>query len=239
MKNKILLVAILSLIIAAGFWAFTSQNKQNEVFEKIYGAPEYSKLDMKKPLNEQVRRIKMAGRVFDVPLKYIDGRLEEGLEQDGLVMEYYLPDFRALVEVPNKEDRKNLLYEGYKAGLLMQPADSKPELSASIESRRNGLTKLEKKEGFDSMEREDWYQGLKEKPVKHYEVYFNKDESGKVIDWLECSPEGRDRIPGCSHRFTDKDIIYKIRYNKKRYVKNWKEQRQKIIDLIDSFEVKE
>jgi len=82
-----------------------NQVTSRTMFEIMSGKkPEYTKVDTSKALSKQTRDIKIGDHYFRIPLAYIDAALEPGLEQDGVLLVFFWPDFTPRAGFKSKAD---------------------------------------------------------------------------------------------------------------------------------------
>lgn len=180
--------------------------------------------------------VKIADRQFNIPHVYIDGGQNLDVINDSVVLVYTLPNFKP---EPHEVDvRKEAIISGALRGMLLENAFERPPIGLMVSNRMQGVDVFSKEPG-------DFY-GLEKytapKPQGAYahkpdDMFIERDVSGNVVSFLNCSPLGKDRVPGCRHTFTDKGVLYRIRWNLSD-LKSWREQKTSAIKFIDNFEVK-
>jgi len=210
-----------------------------EALEEYLGTPAYKTVDRSKPLHEQTSVFEMAGRAFEMPTVYISSNIAEQRELDGLNLVYVLPDYRSRADFANREQYEQARNERRFGHMLLQPSSKRPSFDVSIANLHHGLEKIESAGTFDGLEVEKWYQERRGQLIFYNEVYIERDDQGKVVSWIDCATLERPsaRFPSCSHRFRDKDLLYKINYNKDRYLNDWRTMRASAIAFIESFEI--
>jgi hypothetical protein len=95
-RSVILFTSVLVVVLATLFVLY--KNSQPKTWADVLGRPEYSKVNMNKPLREQTRTVRIAGRTFRIPLMYISGPLDNGIDQNGVNLKYVLPDYSSILE---------------------------------------------------------------------------------------------------------------------------------------------
>lgn len=189
-------------------------------------------------------KVEIAGRVFKVPKGYFDGAAPSGRDTESVVLEYSLPGFEVLPSHPlHRKERQELIDEGRMKGMLLENASKRPSFDIVVPNLMHG---------HEFKEDENIVYGLEKyvhqaptpvssdpayAPYVQDDVFIERNPEGSIKSYLMCSPPGKDKIPGCSHRFVDKGLLYKIRWRVAE-LPNWREQREAAIKFIDSFEIK-
>ncbi len=241
MKNVTRLIIMVIALSAVSLGAYIYTNHQNvEPIHPLFIKPEYTEVDMDKPLKEQTRLIQIGKRTFDLPLMYVQSSLDKGkLQKDGILLDVILPDFKSKLELGSLEEYDELRKAGHISGILIEDAATRPPIETMIANRRMGIAKEESDSTFSGLNAYHWYHRRKDKLVFYYEIYLEKDEQGKIVSFVECSTKDSGATyPGCNHKFTDKGLLYDIHYNKSNYLTDWQECRNQAIKFFDKFEVK-
>lgn len=241
MKKLALGIVIGVAVIFVGLFAHKAVTvSERPTWSDYFGTPEYTKVDTKKPLEEQTRRLQIAGRTFDIPMVYIGSQPDKGLVQkDGVILEYVLPDFKSKLEFPNRDAYKRAFKAGRFGQMLIEPEARRPSFDVMVKNLRRNLIKEEYIGVHDRLEYYRWYRGTVENPIHYYDMYLEQDDGGRIMSYIECSTMARGahmRRTGCSHKFRDKHLLYYVSYNKDNYFPEWHEQRGKAIEFVDSFE---
>lgn len=243
-KGALLAAVVVALLLAAAgaFLANTDQEKPPtwpEALEEYLGTPAYKTVDRDKPLDEQTSVFEMAGRTFEMPTVYIQSNIAGKRELTGLNLLYVLPDYTSRADFANRQEYEQARDERRFGHMLIRPSSRRPSFDAMIASRHRGLEKIESAGLFDGLQVEKWHQEIRGQLIFYYEVYVERDDQGKVVSFIECSTREQPaaRFPACSHRFRDKGLLYKISYNKDRYLNEWRTMRASAIRFIDSFEI--
>ena len=232
------------IIIAAGlFAAFVGAAKRivgpPVTWSQVLGPPASQSVDESKPLGSQVARVELGGRVFEIPLMYIDSRKEPGgVYRESILLEVIWPDMRSIYELKDKQEYERIWkHERRRGWILIHPAAEKPSLDEQIENNylTHAKTELVGSEGGLEMFR--WYHGSTEKFILSDEVYLRKAPDGQVVDYIRCDAPSRGSFPQCSHQFVDGGLMYQISYNKAALFLQWQEQRHRAIDFLHRFEV--
>lgn len=235
----VLLIAICALFVGAGYFAKPWQPKPRTWAEISRTPPEHMKVDESKPLRAQTRTFDLAGRIFEIPLMYIDGRPKPGLHQDSMLLEVIWPEMRSVHELADRAEYERVWKVEHRRGwILLHPAANKPSLDEQTANRRLGLTKEEYAGQEKGLEKFLWYHGTPEAPELWAELYFEKDSAGNIVTRIECSRSRSAKFPGCDHKFVDGGLLYDISYNKAALFSEWREQRQRAIDFMNSLEQK-
>lgn len=87
------------------------------------------------------------------------------------------------------------------------------------------------------MEKYLWFRGTATQPELQHEVFLERDRDGMVTTYLDCHPAERGPVPQCQHKFVNGELIYSGTYNKAVFLSQWKAQRERMIDLMRSFEM--
>ena len=231
-----ILIILLILSGLAGFVWDVHRNPEGVIHPRLI-PPDYHWLDKSDGIYSKTGVLAIAGREFRIPVAYVDGRFKDGRKEDSIVLLYMLPEFKSYLEF-SKEDRRKMLWDGYKAGMLLEAASVRPPLKQQVENGRSYPFKIEIDDDLiHGLVREKRYGGDEQAPVLRDELFLKYDADGNVTDYIRCSLEERVKIPSCRHKFIDKKLVYRIRYNKKRYLSHWREQRALAIAFIDSFEI--
>lgn len=189
--------------------------------------------------NVEAYKVVIAGRILKIPQGYFDGGKPFGRDTESVVLEYSFPDFQVLPEHPQERSaRKKLILEGRMKGMLLEASDARPSFDAMIEGQeRAGNLGIREGDAF-GLEKYTAPPRGKSKYKPDDTFIESEAKGGEVISILRCSPPGKDKVPGCSHKFRDKGILYRIRWPI-RELSNWREQRDAAIVFIDSMEVKQ
>lgn len=213
---------------------FVSPQSPIDRWRKILGDPEYTKVDLRKPLRSQTRTIILGDRTFEIPLMYINGSLPKGEKQVGVNLVYVLPDFRSKLEFRTRQEYEEVLKSGEITLLLVQVAEKHPPIPRMIKNRME-FGRLKQRSG-----KEYGLEKYTDQPLSNGhqpdDVYLEiRDE--KIISFIDCSVDSSVPFPGCSHYFEDKGILYKLHYNKKKHFSKWQEQRLGAVKFFNSFEI--
>lgn len=259
MKIRVSMRAIFSGIVAAiiicavGFIAW-GEPKFGEIshdtplsWSEIQKTPqEHTKLNLKKPLREQIRRIELAGRTFDIPIMFVDGWLKPGVAQDSLLLEVIWPEMRSTYELKDRAEYEKIWREERRRGsILIEPASIRPKLDVQVGNMERTMTKvvsLGKTEGF---EKYLWYRGPPNNPKLQHEVYLIRNKDGSITDYIDCKRPLDPTVqkiqisyfPTCSHRFVNGGLLYKITYNEKRFFPEWSKQKNRALQFIKNIEI--
>lgn len=238
-RYTLFLVLIFALLVYVGL-SFLTEDKQERTSDlaRFLGPPEMSKVDPDKPLREQTRVFELGGRWFEIPIMYIDGRPKPGEHQESMLLEVVWPEMRSIWELETREEYDRVRTKERKIGwILLLPAERRPSLHKQIQNRKRHLTKIEVAGQYDGLQVFRYYHGPENDPELWSEMYIEMDGQGNVVSYNECRLGKGVRFPGCSHRFIDDGLIYKISYNRKRFLDEWREQKQRATKFINSMEI--
>lgn len=245
--KHVAIATVLLLLVAAS--AVSKQTIPQSVLESkarelqegltaLAGPPEDTKLDPKKPLRAQTRFVELAGRRFEIPLMYFDTALAPGEHQDSMLLEVYWPDMKSKYDFKDRAEQKRAKMQEHRVGwILLEPAAGRTSLEHQNRTGEESLTKLEAAGMFDGLYKKLWFRGTKDKPELWAEVYLEKDPSGRIVSFIRCSRGASSRFPRCQHRFVHDDLIYSVSYNEKTFLFSWREQRDRAIEFLRSFEI--
>lgn len=230
---------VFSAIVGTLQRSLTRELDPRAAWEEFFGTPEYKSVDMRKPLDEQNRTVEIAGRTLDIQKVYIGNALDKGVVQDGIVLEYVLPEYTSKFHLRTKSAYKEAFNAQRFGHMLIEPEAPRPSFDTMIENRRRHIPKEEHAGAHDGLEHYKWFAKRPEGLIYYYDIYLEKDAGGKIVSFIECAgPEKPGlRFPHCTHKFRDKALLYTLTYNKKNYFAEWREQRRKAIEFIDAFEV--
>ena len=198
--------------------------------------PEHMKVDESKPLREQARVIEFAGRMFEIPIMYLDTPLDKGVKQDGLLLEVIWPDMRSIYELKDRAEYERIWrVEKRRGWILLEPAAVRPTLDVQVGNMKDSLIKFESAGNFEGLEKYLWYRGTVTSPALRYEVYLEKGRDGYIVTYINCSRAPSAKFPTCGHKFIHKGIIYDLSYNEAVFLSDWREQQRRAIDFMESF----
>lgn len=188
-------------------------------------------------------RVEIAGRILKVPKGYFDGAAPTGKDTESVVLEYSLPGFEVLPEHPQyKAERMELIKAGRLKGMLLEAEHKRPSFDIAVRNLMQGRDFKKEKIAY---ELEKYIQNFLEvklpeqkyAPYTEDDFFIERNKDGSVKSYLRCSPPGKDKNPGCRHKFIDKGLLYSIRWRVEE-LPNWRQQRDAAIEFIDSLEVK-
>ncbi len=238
MKTKfILALAVAAACLLAGGRYVLSEDAPLHLWPGMV-PPESHKVDESKPLRAQTRTFELAGRTFVIPIMYIDGHPKPGVHQDDMLLKVIWPDMRAIYELNNRQEYLQVHRKERRIGwILLEPAAIRPSFDVQIASRRQYLAKEEPAGRFDGLEKYLWYNGSPKSPELRSEMYLESDESGHITGTIECHVGPAVVVPGCSHRFIDRDLLYQINYRMGPFFPQWREQKSRAIEFINRMEL--
>lgn len=232
---------IFVMCFAVFVWSFYVEDRTPKTWPKALreklGAPEYETVDKTKPLDEQVAIVEIGGRTFAIPKVYIQTNLRGRRKVTGLNLVYVMPDFTSNADFKNKEEYREAFNNRRMAHMLIKDLPTVTPIMEIVKNKeKHGhLTRFE---GIEyGLEKHIDFNDPRHLNIKFDDVYLEKDESGQVVSFIECSPHGEVRFPGCSPDFDDKGLRYSIYFNKAKYFSTWRDHRRKAIAFIDSFEI--
>jgi hypothetical protein len=199
---------------------------------------EYRKLNFKKPWQEQKQHVIIGGRHFDIPIAYIQSPIGDQIVQDdGINLLYRLPNYfpSTIFKLTHTEEQYVASWSDGLGAHMLLTAES------HVPVRKPSELFLTKKRNDDLGSYVGMIYGLekytkKNTGITYPDILIEKDIKGKIIGLLECSKENDVPSPGCSYYFEDKNLRYDIYFNRERFLKNWKTQKQTAIKFIDQFE---
>ncbi len=198
-----------------------------------------SKVDPKKPLDEQTRIFEIAGRRFEIPLMYIDGWPEPGEQQESILLEVIWPEMTSIWELENRAEYDRVTKKERRIGwILLSDPSRKKSVSDQVSGLRRRLIKEESLGVHDGLERHYWYHKRPDGPKLWYDAHLERDAEGNIISFIDCSPIEKSKTPTCRHYFDSNGIKFKISYNRKTFFSDWRDQRERAINLVNSFEIK-
>lgn len=84
------------------------------------------------------------------------------------------------------------------------------------------------------------FYGKRENPIPSQYVYLARNEQGNVSDIISCSFKSKEHYrPVCNHKFNNNGLNYSLSYNQENFLSQWKEQRARAIEFIESFYVQQ
>jgi hypothetical protein len=182
-------------------------------------------------------KVIIAGRTFKIPKGYFDGAKPTGKLTESVVLEYSLPGFRVLPKHPQKKKaRKELIMAGKMNGMSLETSSARPSFDVMIKNHRSGKDRIGISQGevfgLEKFSVLDWKGRMLVQPD---DTFIERAGDGTVKSFLRCSPPGKDKVPGCRHKFRDKGLLYAIRWSI-RELPNWRKQQNAAIHFIDSME---
>lgn len=209
--------------------------------ERQYKPPPQGRIhvDESKPLRDQTLTVALDGQTFEIPKMYFDISPDDpGVDQRGILLEVFWPEMRSIYELNSRAEYERLWREEHRIGwIFIEPLAFRPALDVQIANRRRHLAKEEFLGLIDGRERYAWYRGSPNGPELSDQMYFEKDEKGKIISYEACSRQGKPGFLTCQDKFIEGGLIYEIIYNEDRFLKEWRQQRQRSIDFLRSFQV--
>lgn len=240
--KKLSKILWMTLIIMVGSLPFIGwyiyQNPDGVIHPKLI-IPDYYWLKSKDEIYSKKGIISIAGREFEIPISYVQGRFENGRIEGSVNLLYVLPDFKSRQENFDENTRKNLLKEGYYGGMLLQDASKRPNVSKMIEFRRKGVVKEVPTGRQYGLEVFKWYEERPSGLYLYSTVYEEKRGDEEIIGFIECTSKDRGAhviSPSCRHVFTNNELLYDIYYDENIYLSEWKKQKESAIQFVESFE---
>ncbi|MDR4468491.1 MAG: hypothetical protein MRJ68_09360 [Nitrospira sp.] len=241
LKKKIGIASIVLILAFVGGMMLSVRGPLTwpQALEQYGGPSAYKSLDFNKPLAEQTGTVEIAGRRFEIPKMYIEStQTPDDVYMDSILLTVVWPEMISLFDLKTKDNyRKVVREERRSGGILLEAQSDRPSLDKQIANLRRSLTKEEFIGKEDGLELYLHYHGPKERPELWMERYLERDKDGHLLSYNECRAGQFVIFPVCSHKFIDGGLIYKISYNKKRFFPEWREQRRRAIDFIDSLEI--
>lgn len=237
-RKKLLFVSVVIIVLLSPFIlnVFIKPTSQIDQWRKIFGQPEYTKIDPRKPLESQTRTFVLGNRRFRMPLMYLKSQFATGEVQNAMIVQYVLPDFTSLIQFKSEGEFQKAFKAGRFVFLLLEPESKRPSPAEMVEATRN----------FSSMQnyvgKEFGLEKYTNKPhpksgYQKDDIYVEKDDAGIVVSFISCIPEGSTPVTLCTHRFRHNGLLYDMSYNKTNYFSNWSGQRDNATRFIDSYEI--
>lgn len=243
-RSRVIAAIFLIVLAGASYAGGSSLSKQGpttwpEALEQHIGEPEYKKLDPRKPIKEQTRTISLAGRRFTVPIVYIGAALEPGEVQDGLLLNYVLPEYKPKSDFPNRDEYERSRKAGHFGSMLIEPEAVRPRFEVAVNNMRRSVTRIEIAGFLEDLEVERWYRPDGNELEYVSDVFIERDPSGHIVSWIDCGTSNSAVVPHCSHWFRNEGLLYKVHYNRALYFSQWREQRETAISFMSHFEISE
>jgi hypothetical protein len=194
--------------------------------------------------------IEVSGRFFKMPREYLTRKnINHYQKSHALFLRYVLPSFQPESSLTAKDKKKiihnkdNISIKEYltTSGNMMVIEPFKRIPIPKIAEQRNlgviPLVPMDKQNTPEGLEGYLLYRPSKEEKVHKRDVFLIRDNNEEVIELLECSARLSVVNPSCDHWFLDKKLLYKIHYNRYRYLSSWKEMKSSAIKFVDSYEV--
>jgi hypothetical protein len=238
--SKGLLIAFLAALLLAGvpILVIESGHGKPRTLQEFLGPPEMSKVDPDKPLREQTRTFELAGRRFEIPIMYIDGRPKPGEHQESMLLEVIWPEMRSIWELKDRAEYDRIRKEEHRLGwILLEPEATSMPLEDQNRVGEESLTRFERAGDFHGLEKGLWFRGPDGDPELWAEVYVERDDDGNLASFIRCRRGPSVRFPGCRHKFVSGGLLFDISYNETRFLPEWREQRQRAVQFIRSFEI--
>ncbi|MBL4803963.1 MAG: hypothetical protein JKY71_03785 [Alphaproteobacteria bacterium] len=238
MESKYLLWGCV-LIAFIGVSTFALLNDK-ELVHPLSIPPDYFYLESKGQIYTKTGIIEIAGRKFEIPISYVQGNFESGKIEGSVVIRYVLPDYKSLLEFPpGTPEKAEIVKKGLRGSMLLEASAARPSFDKMInnlkENRGNRLGQFQEEiYGLHKYAVLDWKGRMAKRP---HDTYIEKDKGGEILSFIQCTPPNSVPVPSCSHRFRDKELLYKITWPV-RELPNWKAQKYKATAFIDSFEIK-
>lgn len=179
--------------------------------------------------------LEIAGRKFEIPMAYVDGKFVNGYKKDSVVLEYVLPDFKSKKEY-TKEERMKEILAGNVSSMLLEDASQKPSFDEVTHWRKETKQIVDFEQKIYGLDKYTAPKPEGKYATKPDDTYIETLPDGKIKGYLMCSPPDKDKVPGCKYAFIDKDVLYRIRIPL-RELKNWRQQQSAAIKFIDNFEL--
>jgi len=228
--------AILFVLIGGTLYLYANLEKY---VQPRFVPPASVWVDEDKPLHEQTAIAQIGGRKFQIPLMYIENKKPlNGVFKEDILLEVVWPEIKSIYELKDRAEYDRITRKEHKRGwILMESASLRPSLDAQIENRRKYLAKEESAGSFEGLEKYLWFNPSPQGPQLHDEVYLEKDASGHILTRIECHPDAMGKFPQCQQKFIDNGVIFELIYNKRAFLVEWREQRERAVQFLRSMEI--
>lgn len=182
--------------------------------------------------------VKIADRTFEIPRVYIDLDAQKDVIEGEAALVYVLPGFEP--EPPHPEERakrKKLILQGRLRGMYISAASMRPSLDTAAD---NHLRRWKYEKVSDDVFGLEKYAAppIGGEEGHHLDsILLERNDSGLIVSYLHCSPPGKDKIPGCRHRFESDGIVLQTHWSISDLPK-WKESQIEALEFLRSFELK-
>jgi len=236
---KYLFFAVILIITVGlvGLWHVwhTIRNSEDFLLHPMFIPSEYNSLKNSGDIYSKIRIVTTAGRTFKIPVAYIDYVGDRSKGDEGIILDYVLPDFKSELEF-SRDEQNELLRIGNMAGMLVDAETKFAPLDRYVELQRRNI-----------VDYEGIFYGLHKytaplripkygSPWRHDDTYIERDLDGTVLSLVECSIPEQVIVHRCRSSFNDKGLRYKISFPF-RELPNWKAHQQAASNFIDGFEI--
>jgi hypothetical protein len=235
-KVSIGLGCLFALIISAAayFWFNVEKYLPPQLIP-----PDAYWVDMDQPLRSQVRTVSIAGVRMAIPQMYIESKLSLKEERDSILLKVIWPEMKSVLELKNREEYEKMWRVERKSGqILLENRQKKTPFDQLLINMRKDLTKEEhvgKKYGLDVY---IFQHGDKEPYISRKEIYLERNHSGHIETFILCSIKDKFRVtPVCQEKFFVGSLYFSISYNKENFLPEWRQQKQRAVEFINSFKV--
>ncbi|MCG8317111.1 MAG: hypothetical protein MI976_28155 [Pseudomonadales bacterium] len=231
-KKKILLSIVVCFLLSIGGGAYYFATNYKTLLYPTLIPPAWEF-----PWSPKVAKIDIAGRHFEIPIKYVQSYGTGNTGTQSALLLYMLPDYRAKSDFTTERDWLVEFRLRQGSSMLVEDASVRPPIDVMIQNRkRTVIVEFRENEGFDILEHQDWYRMVKGVKTQSDEIYLEHAPDGKILSFIDCHVYREGTFPQCSHKFIDKGVLYHISYNKERYLKDWNARRDSAIQFFESFE---
>ena len=180
-------------------------------------------------------------RMFSIPKNYIDANRRKDIHTNGVILrrrwdfQFAKPDTDIRDQVELKMQQRAF------RGVLLKKPKGKTDISLLMQ-RTLAETYAHSQEPRYTKQQEDRY-GLvaytafpysDQSAMLEEELFIEYSENGRVLSYIRCRP--KVPFPGCTQSFFNNDVYYDFSFNYKE-LKNWKENRELIIDFIEEMAI--
>jgi hypothetical protein len=238
LKNNLYKIIVFCVVVLSvlGGGAFYIHEKQKLPAHPMSIPPDYYYLDDPNDIYGKTGIVSIAGREFEIPVAFVQGNFDNGRKEGSVLLRYVLPDYKSILEFPDPEIRNQLAAKGLIRSTLLMDSSSKAPFEDVLQ--RN----LERPvfegsfvliEDFERYRASNWKDTDSTRPK---DILVKRDATGKITDFLRCTPPKRALVPSCSHSFHSDGLYFQVSWNKDELSK-WKEHKEDVVKIVQKFEM--